>query len=247
MDEVRSIIYIWWRKSELEKGFVKFGDHTEPLSNKNWRSDTEKYIQKTAAPREKAIFKDIIDYEIIDVTDYAKKINKNYKFAKIDNYISRVAFLDNYRMGKTDQFKLPKFELDVYEFIDKIKEVIYGGNSIENRLLVTGAFTLTDIKDLQDHKIKTFKFAEESKENDVLSIAHFLNATNILIISKSEEFDNIIKNCYEFNGYIIKHNNIKDGQYQFASKKFMICDKNIDDQKDYDFIFNDFDSTIQIV
>ena len=242
MDEIRSIIYLWWRKSE--EGFIKFGDHTEPLSNKDWKQDTEKYIQKTAAPRESKTFKDNIGFEIFDVTDFAKKVNKNYKFAKVDNYIARTAYLDKYRLGQTDLFKLPKFEIDREEFIDKVKEVIYGGNNVECTIPITTDFTISDIKDLQENKLKTFDFPEENKENDVLALIKFFEASNILIISKSPLFEELIKKYYEFNSYIIGHNGIVDGRYTFASKKLMILDKEIEDQSNYDFIFNDYKSTI---
>lgn len=245
MSNVRSIVYIWWRKSEIKDGFIKFGDHIEPLENKDWIKSTERYIQKTAAPKESKIFKDIIDFKIFDATDYAKRVNKNKKFARVDNTITKVAGLDKYRLGQTDQFKLPKFEIDVDEFIEKVKDVIYGKNS-DYHIPVTNDFTIADIKDLQLNKVKEFNFPIITKELDILSLINFLDSSNILILSKSQDYDNLIKKYFEFNNYIVKHDGIEDGQYKFADKKIMICNSVNINQNGYDFIFNDFENKVYI-
>jgi hypothetical protein len=244
LDNIRSIVYIWWRKSDIDKGFVKLGDHTELKTNTNWRESTERYIQQTAAPKEKKTFKDVIEYRIFDATVYASKINRNYKGAKIDNAIAAAAGLNKYRLGRTDQFKLPRFEIDIEEFIEKVQDAIYGVHA-GHTLPITNNITIDDIDYLKENKIKTFEFVRETLVIDVLALAKFFDARNLLIISQ-EDFKEAIFSYYEYNGFLVRENGSKDGQYEWAEKKVMICDYPPEDQSGYDFIFNDFDSTVQV-
>lgn len=239
MDEVRTIVYLWWRKDD--ESLIKFGDHTESIDNKNWQIDTELYIQKTAAPKESKTFKDKIDFIYYDITDYAKKVNKNYKFARIDNYITRLADLDKYRLGQTDQFKLPKFEIDIDEFIDKIKDVIYGGHNLEDRIPITGDVHISDLRNLEMDKILTFNFPTENKEIDVLSILAFFEVKKILVITLSNKYKELFSKFFEFNKFIIRLNDSSDGQFMFADKKIKITSKEDEDITKYDCVVKDLD------
>lgn len=244
INNIRNIVYIWWRKSDADKGFVKLGDHTELKTNTNWIESTERYIQQTAAPKESKTFKDVIDYRIFDATVYASRIHRNYRGSKVDNAIANAAGLNKYRLGRTDQFKLPKFEIDIEEFIEKVQNVIWDPRAA-NTIPITNHFTIEDLNDLKENKLKSFEFPRDTLVMDVLAVAKFLDAKKLLIISK-EPFKDAILSYYEFTGYVVRENGSKDGQYEWKDTKAMIYDYPPEDQSGYDFIFNDFDSTIQV-
>lgn len=221
MSEIRTIIYAWWRKDDTS--LIKFGDHTESFDNTQWQIDTERYIQKTAAPRELKTFKDKIDFIYYDITDYAKKVNRNYKFAKIDNYIARQANVDKYRLGQTDQFKLPKFEIDVEDFINQIKDVIFGGHNLEDRLPVSPDLHISDLRKIEIEKNVTFNFTGDNKILNILNILSFFESKKILIVGSAKEYNSSLFNKYfEFNKFLIRNGTTEDGQFQFADKKIKI-------------------------
>lgn len=237
--DVRSIVYFWWRKSEKDNLILKFGDHTEPLSEKNWYTNTEKYIQRTAAPRESKTFKDLIEYEILDITEYAKSINRNRRLAKVDNYIANVTNLNKYRIGQTDQFRLRKYEMEFEDFINKVKDVVYGSHNRTCSLPLTLDFTYKDVIALKENKEATFEFPLQRKETDALTIALFCEAASILIISKSNKYEEVIDTYKEFNNFLVYHNNSKDVRFEYASKRIMICEEDPKDYEDYNIMIKD--------
>ena len=247
LSEVRTIIYFWWRKAEKDNLIIKFGDHTEPISNQYWYKSTEKYIQRTAAPRESKTFKDLIEYQIYDITDYAKQVKRNYRNAKIDNYISNIADLNKYRIGQTDQFKLPKFTIDFEDFIDKVKDLVFDGRDRINVLPLSFEFSYEDIESLKSTKKQMFSFSKEAKEFCCLSIALACDVKSILIISDSKKYEDIISTYKEFRNFLIYYDNKVDPRFEYATKKVMICN-NHNNSYDYDAIIidNGIEQTISL-
>ena len=123
---VRTILYLWEDKRSL--GDTKFGDHTiegDPSQNEIER-DTKAYIRSQLS-RAKYVYDagDIIVHWIIDVTDYAKSVGKNYPHAKLDDYIANEKTnLKHYRI-LADFYKISADELT-----RKVNEVVYGSAKV---------------------------------------------------------------------------------------------------------------------
>lgn len=223
--QVRSIVYFWWRKSEENLRIIKFGDHTEPLSKANWYESTEKYIQKTAAPRESATWKKTIAYQIFDVTEFAKKSNRNRKYAKIDNYITRILNLDKYRLGQTDQFELPQFGIDFDDFINKVRDLVYGNHTSSKSLPICMEITTKDIDKMNDHNRHEFKYKNPLT---ILTFAmNFLPNKIIIITDRIDEYKEIVAEYTAFNNYIVAVNTC-DGRFGFAEKKILLSNADRD-------------------
>lgn len=238
--QVRSIVYFWWRKAEENLRIIKFGDHTEPLSNSHWMESTEKYIQRTAAPRESNTWKKTIEYQIFDVTEYAKKVNRNKKYAKIDNYITRQLGLDKYRLGQTDQFELPKFDIDFDDFINEVRDLVYGNHTSSKSLPISMMITAKDLDIMQDHKPHNFRYKDPLT---ILTFAmNFLPSKIVIETARPDEYKAIIAEYTAFNNYITAIGK-GDGRFSFAEKKILLTE-NYANEGPYDFIIKDKDALI---
>lgn len=120
--DLKTILYLWEDKRSPDE--VKFGDHTieGTPTQAEIEVNTKAYI-RSQLNRQKYVYDagDIKVHWVLDVTDYAKSINKNYKGAKIDTFIAN---------EKTD-LKLYRIQSDFYklsaeELTRKINQVIYG-------------------------------------------------------------------------------------------------------------------------
>lgn len=236
-NDVRTIIYFWWRKAEKDNLIIKFGDHTEPFSDPYWHKNTEKYIQRTAAPRESKTFRDLIEYQIFDITEYAKQVKRNHKNAKIDNYIANITGLNKYRIGQTDQFKLPKFTIDFEDFIDKVKDLVFDGRDRINVLPLSLDFSCEDIELLKNTKKREFSFSKDMKEFNCLSIVLACNVSSILIVSSSKKYEEIINTHKEFRNFLLYVNSNIDARFEYTVKKVLLCEN-------ADNISHKFDATI---
>lgn len=234
---VRSIVYFWWRKAEEDLRIIKFGDHTEPLTNANWYESTEKYIQRTSAPRESNTWKKTINYQIFDVTEYAKKVHRNRKYAKIDNYITRQLDLDKYRLGQTDQFELPKYGIDFDDFIDKVRDLVYGNHTTSKSLPIDMTITVKDLNCINDHQFHIFKY---TKPITILTyMMNFLPDKILIITNRIDDYKSIFAEYTAFNNYVIATGH-GDGRFNFAEKKILITNQ-LQELTGYDFVIKDLE------
>lgn len=122
---IKSIIYLW--EDKKRPGDVKFGDHTiagEPSPNEI-ELDTKAYIRSQLS-RQKYVYDagDIIIHWIMDVTVYAKSVDKNYKGAKLDTFIANEKTdLKHYRISKNGG---DFYQLSADELTRKINDAVYG-------------------------------------------------------------------------------------------------------------------------
>ena len=121
-NNIKTILYLW--EDKKRPGNVKFGDHTieGTLSQTEIEEDTKTYIRREMS-RQKYVYDagDIVVHWVIDVTKFARSIDKNYKGAKLDTHIANnLTDLKHYRI-KSDFYQLPADELT-----RKINEAVYG-------------------------------------------------------------------------------------------------------------------------
>lgn len=237
---VRTIVYFWWRKAEADLRIIKFGDHTEPLSNQNWYASTEKYIQRTAAPRESNTWKKTIEYQIFDVTEYAKKVNRNYRCAKVDNYITRYIGFEKYRLGQTDQFELPKFGPDFNDFINKVRDTVYGNHTSSKSLPICMSITPKALDQMKDHEFHEFNYQDPVT---IMTFAMSFLPDKIYIKTvRPQVFRDIIAEYTAFNNYCTS--TVIDGRFSFADKKILITEGEIP-YDGYNFVILD-ESTLRM-
>ena len=120
--KVRTILYLW--EDKRSPGEPKFGDHTIAGSPTKVEidKDTKAYIRSQLS-RQKYIYDagDIIVHWIIDATEYAQSVGKNYPHAKLDDYVANEKTdLKNYRI-LADVYKISADELT-----RKVNGVLYG-------------------------------------------------------------------------------------------------------------------------
>ena len=237
-EQVRSIVYFWWRKAEENLRIIKFGDHTEPLSKQNWYESTEKYIQRTAAPRESATWKKTIEYQIFDITEYAKKVHRNRKYAKVDNYIAKQIDVERYRIGQTDQFELPQFGIDFNDFICKVRDLVYGNHTSSKSLPICMSITARDLDLMNDNQVHTF--TKRDPLTNLTFMMSFLPEKIFIITDIPEKYIELISEYTAFNNYLVAFNNV-DGRFSFAEKKIFITTDEVSDIdfSKYDFVIRD--------
>ena len=126
---VRSVTYAWEDRKRL--GYMKFGDHTVPgyMTYNAIVENTTQYIRGSLA-RQKYVFDegDIIIHWIIDVTEFAHSVGKNYKGAKIDSFIANeLTDLKHYRVSKNggDFYKIP-----INDLTRKVNQAVFGASKL---------------------------------------------------------------------------------------------------------------------
>lgn len=124
--ELKSVLYLWSDKKR--PGNVKFGDHTidGTPSILEIEQDTKAYIRREMS-RQKYVFDsdEIVVHWIIDVTEFAKSIDKNYKGAKLDTHIANhLTDLKNYRI------KSDFYQISAEELTKKVNTVVYGAGNL---------------------------------------------------------------------------------------------------------------------
>ena len=112
---ITTVIYAWSDKSQPSN--IKFGDHTIDgvgHSQSAIEKNTKKYIRKNLN-RQKYLYDTglITVHWVRDITAYAQSVDRNFKQAKIDNYIAKNTDLRLYRI-QDDFYRISLADLNSY-------------------------------------------------------------------------------------------------------------------------------------
>lgn len=122
---VRTILYLWEDTRSL--GDMKFGDHTIEGSptQSEIELDTKAYIRREMQ-RQKYIYDQgkILVHWIIDVTDYAEKVGRNRKGAKLDTFIANEK--TNLKLHRISKNGGDFYQIDKDELTRQVNEAVYG-------------------------------------------------------------------------------------------------------------------------
>lgn len=112
---ITTVIYAW--SDQSQPGNIKFGDHTIDgvgHSQSAIEKNTKKYIRKNLN-RQKYLYDTglITVHWVREITEYAKSVGRNFKQAKIDNYIAKNTDLRLHRI-QDDFYRISLAELNGY-------------------------------------------------------------------------------------------------------------------------------------
>jgi superfamily II DNA or RNA helicase len=122
---VRTILYLW--EDIRSPGDMKFGDHTidgNPTQSEI-ELDTKAYIRREMQ-RQKYIYDQgkILVHWIIDVTEYAEKVGRNRKGAKLDTFIANEK--TNLKLHRISKNGGDFYQIDKDELTRQVNEAVYG-------------------------------------------------------------------------------------------------------------------------